>query len=111
MTAKNPLLTAPPYPIAEALKKLGEDIRTARLRRNLTIADVAQKIGAGPRAIADAEKGKPSTSIAVYAALLWTFGLLEQLKQAADPGKDEEGKIHARAKGRSRARASGELDN
>ncbi len=33
----------------------------------LTIKDVAEKIGAGPRAVMDAEKGKPSTSIAVYA--------------------------------------------
>ncbi len=111
MTARNPLLSAPPYPVEQALKKLGADIRTARLRRNLTVAEVAQKIGAGPRAIADAEKGKPSTSIAVYAAMLWAFDLLDQLKQVADPGKDEEGKILVRAKGRSRARTSGDLNN
>ncbi|MFH1159250.1 MAG: helix-turn-helix transcriptional regulator [Pseudomonadota bacterium] len=111
MTARNPLLSAPPYPVEQALKKLGADIRTARLRRNLTIAEVAQKIGAGTRAISDAEKGKPSTSIAVYAALLWAFDLLGQLKQAADPDKDEEGKALAHAKGRRRARASGGLNN
>jgi transcriptional regulator with XRE-family HTH domain len=111
MTARNPLLTAPPFPVEDALKKLGADIRTARLRRNLTIADVAQKIGAGPRAIADAEKGKPSTSIAVYAALLWIFGLIEHLKMAADPVHDEEGTILARARERTRARPGGELNN
>ena len=111
MTAKNLLLAAPPYPVEEALNKLGADIRTARLRRNLTIEEVAQKIGAGRRVVADAEKGKPSTGIAVYAALLWTFGLLDNLKEAADPSKDEEGKIRARSKERSRARVGGGLDN
>ena len=69
MTARNKLLTAPPYAVEQSLKRLGADLRTARLRRNLTIDDVAEKIGTGPRAIGDAEKGKPSTSAAVYAAL------------------------------------------
>ena len=44
-------------------------LRTARLRRNLTIQDVADKIGTGPRAVADTEKGKSSTGIVVYVAL------------------------------------------
>ena len=111
MTARNPLLIAPPYQVEQTLQKLGADLRTARLRRNLTIAEVAQKVGAGSRAVADAEKGKPSTSIAIYAALLWTFDLIGNLKEAADPDKDEAGKILAHANGRRRARASGELNN
>lgn len=111
MTARNPLLVAPPYPVEEALQKLGADLRTARLRRNLTIAEIAQKIGTGPRAVADAEKGKPSSSIAVYAALLWAFDLLSQLKEAADPGKDETGTMLERSKSRSRSRTSRGLDN
>jgi transcriptional regulator with XRE-family HTH domain len=111
MTARNPLLVAPPHQVEQALQKLGADLRTARLMRNLTIAEVAQKIGTGSRAIGDAEKGKPSTSIAIYAALLWTFDLLGNLKEAADPGKDEAGKILARAKRRRRARSGGGLNN
>ncbi len=93
MTAKSKLLTMPPYAVEQSLKRLGADLKTARLRRNLTLEAVAQKIGTSIRTITDAEKGKPSTSIAVYAALLWTFDLLSQLKEAADPGKDETGKI------------------
>ena len=30
----------------------------------------------------DAEKGKPSSSAAVYVALLWAYGLLDQLAKA-----------------------------
>ena len=90
MAKKNPLLTAPPYPIEQTLKRMGANLRTARLRRNLTINDMAEKIGAGRRAIAEAEKGKPSTGIAVYAALLWAMDMLDQISEVAECSQDEE---------------------
>lgn len=111
MSARNPLLAAPPYPVEQALKRLGANLRTARLRRNLTIRDVAGKIGTGPRAISDAEKGKPSTGIAVYAALLWTYDLLVEFTEVADPARDDEGQTLALSRERSRARMSGGLDD
>ncbi len=111
MSARNPLLAAPPYPVEQALKKLGANLRTARLRRNLTIKEAAEKIGAGTRAVSDAEKGKASTGIAVYVALLWTFDLLHQLADVADPGRDEEGQALSLSNERLRARSSGELNN
>jgi hypothetical protein len=83
-----------------------------RFRRNLTIQNVADKIGTGPRAVSDAEKGKPSTGIAVYLALLWIFDLLEPFIEMADPTKDKEGLALALIRGRGRARQkTGELDN
>ena len=54
MPARNTLLLAPPYPVELALTELGANLRTARLRRNLTVEEVAQKIGAGRRAVSDA---------------------------------------------------------
>jgi len=88
MAARNALLKAVPYQVEQSLKKLGANLKTARLRRNLTIEDVAQKIGTSRFVVADAEKGKPSTGIAIYAALLWVYGLLDPLAQAADPSHD-----------------------
>jgi transcriptional regulator with XRE-family HTH domain len=111
MTAKNPLLEAPPYAVQQALTQLGRDLRTARLRRNLTIEEAAHKIGAGRRAVADAEKGKRSTGIAVYASLLWIFGFLDQLTHAADPDRDEEGLRLASGRERVNARRRKGLDN
>ena len=111
MTARNNLMAAPPYPVEQALKRLGTNLRTARLRRNLTIKDVAQKIGTGPRAVSDAEKGKPSTGIAVYVALLWTFDMHGPLIELADPGKDKEGQALSLSKERARARSGGEMDD
>ena len=111
MTAKNVLTSVPPYPVEHAIKRLGANLRTARLRRNLTIEEVAEKIGTGPRAVMGAEKGKPSTGIAVYVALLWTYDLLPPVEELADPAKDEEGLMLEIASGRERARIKEELDN
>ena len=111
MAARNKLLSAPPYPVEQGLKRLGENLRRARLRRNLTIQNVATRIGTGPRAVMDAEKGKPSTGIVVYAAALWVFDLLPQLEQLAEPLTDREGLALEAAKGRKRARTSHGLDN
>jgi hypothetical protein len=47
--------------------------------------------GTGPRAVSDAEQGKISTGVAVYAALLWTYDLLGPMDGLADPAPDEEG--------------------
>jgi transcriptional regulator with XRE-family HTH domain len=111
MAARNPLLAAPPYPVEQALRRLGDNLRTARVRRNYTIEEAAEKIGTGRRAVMDAEKGKPSTGIAVYVALLWLYDLLGPLDDVADPAKDEQGLILAAARQRKRARRSQGLDN
>jgi len=111
MSARNTLLLAPPHPVELALAELGANLRTARLRRNLTIEEVAQKIGTGRRAVSDAERGKPSTSVATYAALLWAFDLLSAMSSLADPAHDQEGQALARSRNRVRARRGSALDN
>jgi hypothetical protein len=85
MTARNQLLQAPPYPVEQALTQLGENLRTARIRRNFTIG--------------------------IYVALLWVFDLLPQLNDVANPAKDEQGLALAAPKEKTRARKSGELDS
>lgn len=106
MARTNKLLLAPPYPVEQSLKLLGENLRIARIRRNLTIEDVAERIGTGPRPVMDAEKGKASTGIVVYAALLWLYDQLHQLEEVADPFKDKEGLSLEMAKERTRVRKS-----
>jgi transcriptional regulator with XRE-family HTH domain len=90
---------------------LGANLRTARLRRNLTIGDVAVKIGTGPKPVSDAEKGKASTSAAVYIALLWAYDLLRPMEGIADPTSDHEGLALASSRERIRARETTELDD
>src|SRR5271170_2867964 len=111
MAARNQLLRAPPYRVEQALTRLGESLRTARIRRNFTIDEVAKKIGTGRRAVMHAEKGKASTGVGVYIALLWVYDLLSQLNDVANPAKDEQGLTLVASKEKTRARRSGELDN
>jgi transcriptional regulator with XRE-family HTH domain len=111
MRARNVLLGAPPHEVERSLKKLGADLRTARLRRNLAAEEVAQKIGTSRFAVADAERGKPSTSVAVYAALLWVYGLADRLGDLADPGTDAEGAQLALLRTPLRARHRKSLSN
>lgn len=110
MTARNKLLTTPPEAVEHTLKRLGADLRTARLRRNLTIEDIAAKIGTGHRAVADAEKGKPSTSVAVYVAMLWALDLLGHMDDVATPVRDEEGRALSLTRERARARPERSAD-
>lgn len=108
MSNKASLFKNPPYALEQHLVQLGQELRTARVRRNLTIADVAEKINTNARTVSDAEKGKISTGIGVYYALLWTYGLLDQMSF-----HDEEGERLAsfREKKNAYTRASGEIDN
>lgn len=108
---RNTLMEAQPYPVEQALRKLGGNLRTARLRRHLTIHEAAEKIGTGPRAVSDAERGKPSTGIAVYTALLWAYDLLGTFEDLANPLKDEQGLALASRRDRVRARRGRGLDN
>jgi transcriptional regulator with XRE-family HTH domain len=105
------LTKAPPYPVEEALERLGANLRTARLRRNLTIEAVAEKIGTGVRAVADAEKGRPGTGGAVYFALLWVYDLLSQLETIADPALDAEGLARLAQRERASTPGKGRLNN
>ena len=111
MGAPNNLIKAPPFQVETTLKKLGRNLRLARLRRKQTIEEVAEKIGTGVRAVRDAESGKASTGIAVYAALLWLYDLLGPLEDIADPQTDKEGLALAAGNENLRARRSRRLDN
>ena len=111
MARKNVLTSSPPYPVEQAIRRLGAHLRTARLRRNLPIEDVAQKIGTGRRAVLDAEKGKASTSAAVYMALLWAYDLLTPMETIADPASDREGLALSAQRARARRSTPHELDS
>jgi transcriptional regulator with XRE-family HTH domain len=108
---RNQLFLSQPYPVERALKAVGGNLRTARVRRGLTRAEAAQKIGTGLRAVMDAEKGSPFTGIAVYSALLWLYDLLPPFEDLGNPLKDAHGLALARRKEPVRARKARGLSN
>jgi transcriptional regulator with XRE-family HTH domain len=111
MASSNLLTQQPPHAVEQALRGLGANLRTARARRGLTLRQVAEKVGTGVRAVADAERGKASTAVAVYVALLWLYGLLGEFEQLANPGADVEGLSLALRREPKRVRPPRGLDN
>ncbi|MGC4119937.1 MAG: hypothetical protein QM765_36240 [Myxococcales bacterium] len=79
--------TPKPYPVEvqQALTLLGSHLREARLRRELPIEAIANKVGVSRRVIADAEHGKATTSVGVYVGMMWALGLVNQLATLATP--------------------------
>lgn len=110
MPPRSQLTTAPPSAVQEAINRLGNNLRTARLRRNLSHADLAAKLGVERHVIADAESGKLGTSAGVYVGMLWAMNLLTSLAEVADPKKDEEG-LALSLDERERARPGGGPSN
>jgi len=106
MTARNKLQEQIPLPVSQSLLQMGKKLRAARLRRNMTIAEVAERIGTGIRAVMDAEKGKASTGIVVYFALLWLYDLLDQIGNIAEGERDASGHLMEQPIERIRARKS-----
>ncbi len=98
MTRISKISKAPPAAVEEALIRLGRNIRTARLRRRLTGEELSRRIGISRQVLAQIEKGKPTTAVAPYLGALWALGLLNPLRDVADPDRDEEGKILERAR-------------
>ncbi len=89
---------SPPAAVEDLLNRLGRNIRTARLRRKLSREALAERVGISRYVLADIEKGKPTTAIAAYLGVLWVLGLLRDMREVADPDRDEEGKILERAR-------------
>ena len=89
---------SPPTAVEEILNCLGRNIQTARLRRRLSMEQLAERIGISRYIMSDVENGKPTTAIAAYIGALWALGLHRDVRELADPDSDEEGKILERAR-------------
>jgi transcriptional regulator with XRE-family HTH domain len=111
MPKTNAVFQAPPVEVETALKRLGANLRTARLARNLSMDHVAAKLGVGRRVVATAEAGKPGTAIGVYLGLLWVYDLLSQANELADPTRDEAVMRAASARIHAYPAGKGTLDN
>ncbi|HEY3452022.1 MAG TPA: helix-turn-helix domain-containing protein [Myxococcales bacterium] len=80
----------------------GEHLREARLRRNMTVEQMAKAVGLTRKTISEAEKGSASTRVGAYVGMLWALGLGDQLAELAAAERDDE--EFAGDGGRKRAR-------
>ena len=66
-------------PTTEAtLKTMGEQIKLARLRRNLSVELVAERAGISRASLWNVEKGSPSVAIGIYAAVLHALNNMDK---------------------------------
>ncbi|MCC6370375.1 MAG: helix-turn-helix transcriptional regulator [Bacteroidia bacterium] len=66
-------------------QELGENIKLARLRRKLSVEQVAERTGISRATLWHVEKGSPSVAMGIYSQVLFVLGLEKDLlKVAAD---------------------------
>ncbi|MGH8171426.1 MAG: helix-turn-helix domain-containing protein [Steroidobacteraceae bacterium] len=97
--------TTAPAAVAEAARTLGSRIRLARMRRRISIRQLAQRAGVNHKTASSVEAGSLLTGMGAYLALIWALGLERELAQLLDPDHDEEGKQLELARTPQRARA------
>lgn len=65
------------------LNDLGENIRYARLRRDLSAEQIAERAGIGRSTLVKVEKGDQGVAIGTYLKVLFALGLADDLKKVA----------------------------
>jgi DNA-binding XRE family transcriptional regulator len=80
-----------PLPVQRALRKLGGDIRDARLRRRIPTKIMADRASISRTTLNKVEKGAPGVSLGIYATVLFVLGLHDRLAEIADIKTDTVG--------------------
>ena len=100
-----------PLEVTIAVKKLGEHIRLARVRRRMSQDELANACSISRKTLYALENGKSGTTVATVFALLWKLGLLGTAAALANPDGDEHGKILEAARRSKRVRQTNDIDN
>ncbi len=96
-----------PLPAKRALAKLGQDIRSARLRRRITTTTMAERAFITRMTLRKVERGDPGVSLGIYATVMFVLGLTQRLADLADSRSDEVGLQLEEERLPQRIRASG----
>ena len=84
-------MKSPPPSVQRALRSLGRDIRIARKKRRMPMADFAARMGVAQGTLARLEKGEPGVSVGALAMALLALGELRRLDELIDVSKDDTG--------------------
>lgn len=85
--SKSTIATVLPRRAEQNLKIVGEQIRLARLRRDLSIAKIAERASCSELTVMRVEHGAPTVAIGIYLRILFALGLDESILYLA---KDDE---------------------
>ena len=81
------------FQVNDALRQLGEDIRTARKKRRLSVADFCARIGVTDKTLAKLERGDGGVRVETLATALLALGELHRLAELMDPARDDAGLV------------------
>ena len=73
--------------LEQKMQTVGEQIKLARLRRNLSVAQVAERATCSPLTVSRIEKGAPTVAIGIYLRVLYALQLDDDILFLA---KDDE---------------------
>ena len=76
-----------PRKLEQKMQIVGEQIKLARLRRNLSVAQIAERATCSPLTVSRIEKGSPTVSIGIYLRVLYALQLEDDILLIA---KDDE---------------------
>jgi transcriptional regulator with XRE-family HTH domain len=95
-----------PAAASTRIKDIGHRIRLARIRRGLSVAEVAAKAGINRNTLTAIELGKPGVGLAACITVLWALGLDKTLDAVAHPDTDLHGKTLEASRRPERVRKS-----
>lgn len=72
-----------PRKLEQRMQIVGEQIRLARLRRNLSIAQTAERATCSELTVMRVEKGTPTVAIGIYLRILYALQLDEDILHLA----------------------------
>lgn len=68
-----------PRKLEQKMQIVGEQIKLARLRRNLSVTQVAERATCSPLTVSRVEKGAPTVAIGIYLRVLYALQLDEDI--------------------------------
>jgi transcriptional regulator with XRE-family HTH domain len=74
-----------------ALEALGANIKTARLKRRISVKGFAERVGVSERTVIRLEKGDDGVSIGTLAMACLVLGEIDRISDFLDPGSDDTG--------------------
>jgi transcriptional regulator with XRE-family HTH domain len=80
-----------PLPVQRALKKLGADLRDARVRRRIKTEVMADRLQVSRPTLRRLERGDAGVGMGTYATALYVLGLVDRLAGLADLAHDPVG--------------------
>ena len=101
--SKNTMGTRLTRKVEQKMQVVGEQIRLARLRRDLSIAQVAERATCSSVTISRVEKGAPTVAIGIYLRVLYALQLDDDILLLAQKDEIGRGLQDLRLKQRERA--------